>query len=174
MSSAEIVQSALEGDGRQNLLEALDSALEGQSVEQYQPQERIESDVEEVVILASSMEPAVRLREVIETEGDAHTCHLEAEMEADLQWSSFAPTPFDADHFAGLTLNESSGAPILQGYESTVPLVVDFVATWAPEQGWHDVEVNTLRLEDGEARKRAERMSVAEETVFDAQYGDGD
>lgn len=168
------IQSALEGDDRQNLLDALDSALEGHKVEQYQPQERIESDVEEVLILSSSMRPEVRLREVIETEGNAHTCHLEADMEADLQWSSSAPTPFDADHFAGLTLNENSGAPILQGYESAVPLVADFVATWAPGQGWHDVEVNALRLEDTEARKRAERMSVAEETVLDAEYGDGE
>jgi hypothetical protein len=85
-----------------------------------------------------------------------------------VDWTSFAPSPFDAEYFAGLALNESSGAPILQGYESSpTPLSADFTAVWDAEHGWHNVEVNLLKLDDAEAKRRSERTSAEEEATME-------
>lgn len=64
-------------------------------------------------------------------------------------------------------MNESSGAPILQGYESFAPLTADVSASWDPEHGWHDVEVNSLGLETEELKRRNERMTASEELIAD-------
>jgi PIN domain len=166
LAPAEIVHRALRGRGRADLWEVLLPTLEKHGIDEYQPEERIGSRIEEIMILSLRGGGPLRLVELIESEGDQHVCQLAADLDADLQWTSFAPSPFDAEYFAGLALNESSGAPILQGYESPTPLSADFTAVWDDEHGWHNVEVNLLKLDDAETKRRSERMSAEEEAAI--------
>jgi len=171
LAPLEIVHRALRGRSLRNLWNGLRAALEGAEVEEYAPQERIESGVEEATVLSIGGGP-VTLGELIESDEDRQVCQLDVSFDGDVEWSTSAPTSFDAEQFAGLALNESSGAPILQGYESTAPLIADVSASWDPEHGWHAIEVNSVALEAAELKKRNERMTASEELIADEMLAD--
>lgn len=167
LAPAEIVRRALRGRNRAELWEVLLPTLEKHGIDEYQPEERIGSRIDEIMILSLRGGGPLRLVEILESEEGQHVCQLAADLDADLQWTSFTPSPFDAEYFAGLALNESSGAPILQGYESPTPLSADFTAVWDAEHGWHNVEMNLLKLDDAEAKRRSERISAEEEATME-------
>jgi hypothetical protein len=164
LAAPEIVHRALRGRHLRDLWDGLRTALEGAEVEEYAPQERIESGVEEATVLSVGGGP-VTLGELIESDEDRQVCQLDVSFDGDVEWSTSAPTSFDAEQFAGLALNESSGAPILQGYETVAPLMADVSASWDPEHGWHEIEVNAVALEAAELKRRIGRMTALEELI---------
>jgi hypothetical protein len=172
LAPLEIVHRALRGRRLRDLLDTLRDEMPGKSVDEYTPDEPIESDLEEVSVSSVYRGGSARLRELLESDGDRHVCHLDVRVDADVEWIVTAPTPFDAERFASLALNEESGAPVLQGLDSGAPLVVDLTGAWEPEQGWHDLEVNMVSLAEAEAKRRAERVTAADEFLHGLADGE--
>ena len=166
LAPVEVVHRALRGRGREELFEAVRETLPGEPVEDYRPPERIESNLEEVTVEAVHRGGSARLSELIESNDKRHVCHLSVRVEGDVGWVVTAPTTFDAEYFGSLALNQESGAPILQDVESDAPLAADLTAAWDSEHGWHDLEVNSIRLGETTVQARRERMTAAEEEVL--------
>lgn len=160
------------GRRRKELIEQLRQKLAGISVGEFTPEEPIDSDIEEVTVEESYSESVPRMIEVLESDQHSLSAQLAIDSEADVCWVVSAPTPFDADHFASLALNESSGAPILQNVESRVPLVIDLVAKWEPDQGWYDLRLNSVSLDPAEAKRRSGQLSAAEQFEVDRMLED--
>jgi hypothetical protein len=164
LSSFELVHRTLHTvEGLEELLEAVHPALMGATVGRFTPSERLESDIETADVSFVYPGGSARLNEVIESDGDRHLCQLEVGVAADVEWSVTAPSGYDIEIFAGLVLNAGSDAPILQGQDMRAPLSADASAWWDPEHGWHDVELANVQLAAGEAQKREQRISAAEE-----------
>lgn len=116
----------------------------------------------------------MRFVELLEGNGDdePYSAALETTAEVDVEWAANAPTPFDADHFAGLALNESSGAPILQDFDSAVPIDVRFMARYDDEHGWHDVEFDEVALDGDEHDHPSSRLTAAEALHYELEEPD--
>jgi hypothetical protein len=168
LSSFELMHRILyTPDGLEELLEAVHPALMGAHVEGFTPSERLESDIEAAEVSLVYPGGSARLGEVIESDGERHLCQLDVGVDADVEWSVTAPSGYDIEIFAGLVLNEESGAPLLQGHDTHAPLRADVSAWWDPEHGWHDVELASVQLMAGEARRREQRTSAADERRAD-------
>jgi hypothetical protein len=166
----ELARRAVRGWGLRQLAEEAGKQLSGASVEGFTPEEAIESDVDETTVTEVDAEGEAELGELIEVDGSGLVCQVNLEITADIEWASFSPTPFDADYFASLTLNEDSGAPILQGHDSQVLLAVDLIATWDPgEPGWRDIELNTIEIAKSEMERRGGRMTAADAAEVERQ-----
>ena len=152
-------------------MDGLRAALDGHAVENYVADEPIESNLDEVSINGVSGIGRVRLVEVV---GEDEPCAavLKTSAEVDVEWSSNAPTPFDADQFASLALNESSDAPILHDFDSLVPIDVHFTARYDDEHGWHDIEFDEVALESDERDRRSSRFTEAEELRYELEEPD--
>jgi PIN domain len=163
LAALERAHRALHGWRLEQLLAALSRDLVGRGVEEYVPDQAIESNIEEVTIQDVD-EGSPSLVEVIKSDDSTVVCQLEVNLDADVLWVSTAPTPFDAERFASLTLNEESGAPILQDLDSRCPLTIDLTATWdAEERAWRDIDVNAVQLAPEKLKGRSERMTASEE-----------
>ena len=99
---------ALRGHPGAELVDDLRAALDGRSVENYVPDEPIESSLDEVSVRGFLKGGRVHLVELLE-EDEPYLAALETTAEVDVEWASNAPTPFDVDRFASLTLNEKLG-----------------------------------------------------------------
>jgi hypothetical protein len=166
----ELARRAVRGWGLRQLSEEASKQISGASVEGFTPEEAIESDVDETTVTEVDAEGEAELGELIEADGSGLVCQVNLEITADVEWASFSPTPFDADYFASLTLNEDSGAPILQGHDSQVLLAVDLTATWEPGgPGWRDIELNTIEIAKSEMERRGGRMTAAEAAEVERQ-----
>ena len=173
LAPVEVVTRALRGRAGAELVDELRAALDGQTVENYVADEPIESDLDEVSINGVSRIGRIRLVEVVD-EDEPYAAVLETSAEVDVEWSSNAPTPFDADHFASLALNESSDAPILHDFDSAVPIDVHFTARYDDEHGWHDIEFDEVALDAEERERRSSRLTAAEELRYDLEEPDED
>jgi PIN domain len=156
-------------DRRGEFVQQLEAVLLGKGVDEFTPEELIESDLEEVSIEDTYNAGRARIIEVFEESSEGVSVQVEVEVEADVQWVVRAPTPFDAEKFAALSENMESGAPFLQETESRVPLRVDLSAEWNEEAGWHEFGLNTVTLTPPEAKRRAGRPSAAEQVLIDRQ-----
>jgi hypothetical protein len=175
LAPIEVVARALRGRRLDDLLGVVRDAAEGRELDAYAPDPRIESDLEETIVLSVYRGGSAELQEILDATGGSYVCHLETRVDADVQWIVTAPSTFDADAFAGLTLNQESGAPIIQDVDSASPLVIDLNATWDAEHGWHAAEINQISLEAEESKRRAARGTRADELVYglaDAEEGD--
>ena len=162
LAPAEVVRRALSGIAGGELADELRRALDGHTVESYIPEEAIESNLDEVWINTVTGVGRARLLEVLEADDETYAAALEATAEVDVEWASNAPTPFDADHFASLALNQSSDAPILQDLDSSVPIDVRFTARYDDEHGWREIEFDEVALDADERERRSRRPSAAE------------
>jgi hypothetical protein len=171
LAPVELVTRALRRHEAAELVEALRAALDGQTVESYVADATIESDLDEVSINGVTRIGRVRLVEVVD-EDEPYTAVLKTSAEVDVEWSSNAPTPFDADRFGSLALNESSDAPILHDIDSAVPIDVHFTVRYDDEHGWHDIEFDEVALESDERERRSGRLSAAEELMYELQEPD--
>lgn len=167
LAPSEVVGRALRGRELEDLVRLVRDNMSGEKFADYEPDEAIESDIEEIEVLAVSSDGRSRIEEIIDSDGYRHVAHLSIRVRADLSWTVAAPSSFDADRFASLALNEESGAPLLQGVDSHVPLDVDLTAAWDPEHGWHDVDVNEIYLESEEAKRRVAIPSAADRAFID-------
>jgi hypothetical protein len=140
---------------------------QGRSVEDFLPEAAIESGIDEVTIMAVDRGGSAQLRELVETDGWEQVCSLEIKVTADVQWVSTTPSTFDADSFASLALNEDSGAPILQDYESDIPLNIVLTATLDPEHGWHGLEFEMASLDESLRARRRARPTRSEELLME-------
>lgn len=166
LAPSERVRRALRDD-LLDLLETVAAELRGSHLEDYRPDAPLESDIEELEILHVYGGGHAHLLELMDNDGDGVLVHLGVEVDADIQWVVTAPSPFDAEHFAASALNEESNAPILQDVDSATPLEIDLTARWDRGSRWHDVEINTARLEVREAQRRRERPTAAEDLMAD-------
>ena len=171
LAPVEVVVRALRGRAGAELADELRAALDGHTVENYVADESIESDLDDVSITSVSRIGRVRLVEVVD-EDEPYAAVLETSAEVDVEWSSNAPTPFDADHFASLALNESSDAPILHDFDSLVPIDVHFTARYDDVHGWHDIEFDEVALESDERERRSSRLTAAEELRYELEERD--
>lgn len=171
LAPIEVVVRALRGRAGAELVQELRAALDGHTVESYVADERIESDLDEVSINGVSRIGRIRLVEVVE-EDEPYAAVLETSAEVDVEWSSNAPTPFDADRFASVALNESSDAPILHALDSAVPIDVHFTARYDDEHGWHEIEFDEVALESDERERRSSRLTAAEELRYELEEPD--
>lgn len=147
-----------------DFLDRLRPLLIGKGVEEYGPIEAIESDIEETTIEAVDSEESLRIGEVFsEPSEEDLSAEVKLSAKADVTWVVSAPSPFDADRFAGLAENEESGAPFLQDVESGAPVEIEVNVTWDRRSGWHDLEVIQVALAADEAKARASRPTAAEE-----------
>lgn len=136
-------------------LDGLRQALLDLEVEEYSPIEAIESEIEEIAIESVYAEASPRIVEVLSDPGDEEVLvAISLSAEGDVGWLVAAPSPFDAEKFAGLAENEESGAPILRGYESAVPLEIEVTATWDARSGWSD-----FKIDPGRSRGRGGQVS---------------
>ncbi|HEY6882198.1 MAG TPA: hypothetical protein VI299_29410, partial [Polyangiales bacterium] len=167
LAPTELLRRALRGRSLDEFLDALRHAIAGEPVEDYVADTPIESEIQDVTVLEAYQAEAPHLREIVDTDGWRHVCAFDARASGDVEWVVTAPSPFDAESFASIALNEESGAPILQDHDSEVPLEVDATAAWDPEHGWHDFEVNSVRLDETEANERRSRPTRSEELLMD-------
>lgn len=166
----ELARRAVHGWGLRQLSEEVGRNLSGSSVEGFSPEETIESSIDETTITEVDPEGEAKLGELIEVDGPGLVCRVDLEIAADVEWASFSPSPFDGDYFASLAMNEDSGAPILQGYDSQVPLAVDLTATWdTVEKGWCDIELNSVKIAESERKRRGSQMTAAETAETERQ-----
>jgi predicted nucleic acid-binding protein len=145
-----------------DFLDQLRPILVGKAVEEYSPDEAIESDIEETTIEAVNFGDSLRIGEVFSEPGEELSAEVKLSAEGDVTWVVTAPSPFDSEKFAGLAENEESGAPFLHDIESDVPLEIEVNATWNHSSGWHDLVVTRVALIADEARARASRPTAAE------------
>src|SRR6476469_539001 len=117
-------------ENRSEFLDRLAPILVGCGVEEYSPTEAIESDVEEVNIESVYNEESLRMGEISSDGGEGVVAQILLSADADVMWVASAPTPFDADRFASLAMNEETGAPFLQDVELRVPLEIELSAEW--------------------------------------------
>lgn len=168
LTALEWVHRALHGWRLEQLFAVVSRDLVGREVEGYAPDQAIESDIEEATIEAVDDDGSASLVELIESDDSTIVCQLEVNVDADVLWMSAAPTPFDAERFASLSLNEESGAPILQDLDSRCPLTIDLTAIWdAEELAWRDIEVNAVQVAPEKLKGRSERMTASEEMEMD-------
>jgi hypothetical protein len=170
LAPVEAIMRALRGRAGAELVEELRAALDGHTVENYVADEPIESSLDDVSINGVSSLGRVRLVEMVD-EDEPCAAVLETSAEVDVEWSSNAPTPFDADRFASLALNENSDAPpILHDVDSLVPIDVHFTARYDDEHGWHDIEFDEVALESEERERRSEEGSPGVSPSVDSPY----
>lgn len=166
LTPVEIVQRALHGRDLSELLHLVRDEVAGAVVDGYEPDERIESTVDEALVEHAHRDSgSVQLRELLEVSGERHVCDLVVSLQGDVAWTVNAPTPFDVEHFASLAENEESGAPVLHDLDYEAPLDVDLVASWDIEHGWHNLELNQVQLDEGARRRRLERGTAAEDLL---------
>jgi hypothetical protein len=173
LAPVEVVMRAVRRRAGAELVQELRGALDGHAVESYVSDEPIEGDLDEVSINGVSRIGRIRLVEVVE-EDEPYAAVLETSAEVDVEWSSNAPTPFDADRFASLALNESSDAPILYDLDSAVPIDVHFTARYDDEHGWYDIDFDEVALNADERDRRSSRLTAAEELIYDLEKPDED
>ena len=173
LAPIEVVTRALRGRAGAELVDELRAALNDETVGNYVADERIESDLDEVSINGVSRVGRIRLVEVVE-EADPYAAVLETSAEVDVEWSSNAPTPFDADRFASLALNEAPEAPVLHDLDLAVRIDVHFTACYDDEYGWHDIEFDEVALDAEERERRSSRLTAAEELMYDLEEPDED
>ncbi len=145
-----------------DFLDQLRPILVGKAVEEYSPNEPIESDIEETTIEAVSFGGSPRIGEVFTEPSEELSAEVKLSAEGDVTWVVTAPSPFDSEKFAGLAENEESGAPFLHDIESDVPLEIEVNATWDHGSGWHGLEMTRVALVADEAKARASRPTAAE------------
>jgi hypothetical protein len=171
LAPVERVVRALRGNAGAELIDELRAALDGRPVENYVPDEPIESSLDEVSITGASKAAQIRFVELLEAD-EPYAAALETTAEVDVEWASNAPTPFDADRFASLALNESSGAPILQDFDSGVSVDVRFTARYDDEHRWHEIEFDQVSLDEDERDRRSSRPTAAEQFIFELEEPD--
>lgn len=171
LAPVEVVRRALRGSAGGELVDELRRALDGHAVENYIADEPIESELDEVSVNGVSRIGRVRLVELLE-EDEPYAVALETTAEVDVEWSSNAPTAFDADRFASLALNESSDAPILHDVDMAAPLEVRLTAQYDDEHGWHDLEFDEVTLDADERERRSRRPSAAELFLYELDESD--
>jgi predicted nucleic acid-binding protein len=162
LTDQEQARRAVHGWRREKLFHAVDDDVIDAKVGAYLAKEPIESEIDEAIVLHVVDEEDARLLELVESDGTALTCHVEVDLKADVSWISNSPTPFDAEYFPGLAIDEGTGAPTLQGYDRCL-LTIDLTAIWDDEdQDWRDLEIDAIHLADPELKERSARPTASE------------
>jgi hypothetical protein len=154
LTDREEAHRALHGWRLEKLYHAVSPEIEGAEINDFVPEEAIESGVDEAILQNVVDEESARLLKLVESNGTSLVCHLEVDVEAHVSWTSNTPTTFDALRFASLTVDGGSGAPLLQGFDKCL-LTVDLTASWNLEtQTWYDIEITAIRLPPAELKAR--------------------